>query len=192
MVKPTSQVINEFMAASLIQTTSIFKLAATVDSLKLTMIIGSTLNNEQRQALIQFLHDCDINHQELDDKEIIEMALKEIDKKYDIFYLSMRYADGEGVDLDEFDVFNDTLYKLSEQLITIIEPRMNFSNAECTELRIEMALKLIDELNKLENLFGPNARFKFNDRILKNQYRAPIPESVVEALAPYHSRHTWW
>ena len=190
MVKPTSQVINELMAASLIQTTSIFKLAATVDSLKLSEIICSTLNNEQRRALIQFLHDCDINYQELDDKEIIEMALKEIDKKYDFFYLSMRYGDGEGVHLDEFDVFNDTLYESSKKMIKIIEPRMNFSNAECTEMRIEMALKLIGELNKLENLFGPNARFKFRDRMFKNQHQAPLPEFVVEEIARNSSGHT--
>jgi hypothetical protein len=189
MVKPTSQVINELMAASLIQTTSIFKLAATVDSLKLTIIIGSTLDNEQRRALIQFLHDCDINHQELGDKEIIEMALKEIDTKYDFFYLSLRYGD-EGVDLDEFDVFNDTIYNSSKQVIKMIEPRVNFSNAECTDLRIETALKLMDELNKLENLFGEKARFEFKDRMFKNQHQAPLPEFVVEEIASNRSGHT--
>ena len=114
MIKTTSQVVNEMIATSLIETSPIFKLAATVDSLKLTMIIGSTLDNEQRRALIHFLHDSDINHQELDDKEIIEMALKEIDKKYDFFYLSLRYGDDESVPLDEFDVFNDTLYNSSK------------------------------------------------------------------------------
>jgi hypothetical protein len=114
MVKTTSQVVNEMIAASLIETSPIFQLAATVDSRKLSMIIRSTLDNEQRRALIHFLHDSDINHQELDDKEIIEMALKEIDKKYDFFYLSLRYGD-EGVDLDEFDVFNDTLFNSSKK-----------------------------------------------------------------------------
>jgi hypothetical protein len=57
-------------------------------------------------------------------------------------------------------------------------------------MRIEIALKLINELNKLANLFGPKAAFGFKDRMFKNQHQAPLPEFALEEIANNRSGHT--